>query len=100
MVEVAIAAIALLTGGAVVGGIWFWSAKDARALAKRVGKLEGENDALKATIVEKDRELEAFRVALSRALDPPPTLDDLDRVSREAAGEAAPADAASAIDVS
>lgn len=93
------AAVALL---ALVGGIvwlvWYFG-QDAREIERKLGEARGEIVRLQGVIDERTRELEALRLALSHALLPRPSLDDLERVSVDAAGSAAPSGAAAAIDV-
>ena len=93
------AAVGLL---ALVGGIvwlvWYFG-ENAREIEQELGKARGEIERLQGIIGDRTRELEACRLALEHALRPRPTLDDLERVSVDATGAPAPADAAAAIDV-
>lgn len=97
---VAIAAAAGLL--ALVGGIVWLVRKfgdEARDIKEELGRAHGEIARLQEIIDERTRELEACRIALEHALRPRPSLDDLERVSVDAAGGSAPSGAAAAIDV-
>ncbi len=92
------AALVSLVGGGL--GLVSYFGRKAREIERKLGEANGEILSLQLRLIAKAQELEAMRVALEHALDAPPTLDDLERVSALAAGSAAaPAGAADAIDV-
>lgn len=87
---------------ALVGGVvWLvWNfGDDAREIKEELGRAHGEIKRLRGIIDERTRELEACRIALEHALRPRPSLDELERVSVDAAGGLAPSGAGSAVDV-
>lgn len=89
------AALVAFVGGALALISYF--GRNAREIERKLGEARGEIDSLRRQLDEARRELEAMQVALARALERAPTLDELERMSREAAGGGAPAGAAAAI---
>lgn len=97
---VAIAAAAGLL--ALVGGIvWLvrYFGSHSREIERELGEARGEIERLEGIIADRTRELEACRAKLADALRPRPTLDDLERVSVDAAGGPVPPGAVAAIRV-
>lgn len=98
MMALAVAAGLLALVGAVAGLVVYFG-RQSREIERKLGEARGEIESLREQLEKRVRELEALRADLVRSLDPVPTLDELDRVSGSAAGEAARAGAAAAIRV-
>lgn len=98
MWAIAVAAGLLALVGAIAGLVAYFG-KQSREIERKLGEARGEIERLRGVIDERTREIEAMREQVVRSLDPVPTLDELERVSGEGAGEAARAGAAAAIRV-
>lgn len=89
--------VALVAAVGAIAGLVRYFGENAREINRQLGEARGEIERLRGIVSDRERQLEALRVALDHALSPRPTLDELARVSREAAGGDPASDAAASI---